>query len=907
MITTVPVVNVEGFGWQEYISDANNNIFVQYAPASGAGSAIYAYYDQSTGRAVTDSADSFMRFYQVEGVGVVPVTVGLTGEGWVPLGSAQAEGEQVWVTPVQGGENIYERLEYDALAQAPWAGTGEYYRQDGQETWVKTTAPAAAVTLEERVFDYTKYTALSIKSEAGDSHIVRNDGIIDWIESGGEYWSNLIFEGDSKEESSKGPAPTGLIKYSPENVHVLMMLGDTALDLISQEEFLTNETARKQFLSQYEFYDYRGALYLQLLTEIGVPEENIVVLSNNRAAGLPLPSIPEEYTELIEEDFYVAVQTMMENVDENDLFVLVYLGHGMNYDDGNGVQYVITAAGDAIIPGKTLALICNIVDSENTLVILGNCFSGNLITDLSACERSDSLLVLTASGAGEVSTTQGALSLSCEANGDSDECSIEMGEFHSYSTDLLKALFSNEADTDGDGITSFEEAHTITAPEMTARFTDHPQIWDGNESCQIAIDLSRIDGSSSIGANADNDCAALAYAYLAAEKSGEEISEKEFFGLADNFKAASGMDEDGVSIEQMLKGFYSLGMNYKYEEVNSLDGLEAGAVILTKEGGMLHAMVLADNSGPRVTVYTCEEGWNNGGVELENIDPEELTIKGALIPAGTDASGLDRSREMTISVSSPGSIFYDNDSSYLYSETYFDAKGEVTGTTSHTEDNEAYFSGSVRALSHDGWTQSEIAEFIDGAQGVRTAGKAALPTAEQQKALETAAQTVVAPVYAELAGTTFDLDLSKVQIVTGTPLEEFTACVYEGYLWLNNAVFDNDSAFLADVLYHEEAESDILSGIVNPAEEDHKQAHLQAEKAAEEFGIKILDQNKDSKSNAPAEDVRTQQVGGNDKYGCSVGAVARILGTDVKDEAAMDKLTDHLGYNQDSGTMISGM
>ncbi|MDD3234137.1 MAG: hypothetical protein PHG46_02555, partial [Candidatus Omnitrophica bacterium] len=62
---------------------------------------------------------------------------------------------------------------YDALAQAPWAGTGEYYRQDGQETWVKTTAPAAAVTLEERVFDCTKYTALSTKSEAGDSHIVR--------------------------------------------------------------------------------------------------------------------------------------------------------------------------------------------------------------------------------------------------------------------------------------------------------------------------------------------------------------------------------------------------------------------------------------------------------------------------------------------------------------------------------------------------------------------------------------------------------------------------------------------------------------------------------------------------------------------------------------------------------------
>ncbi|MFA5430202.1 MAG: cysteine peptidase family C39 domain-containing protein [Candidatus Omnitrophota bacterium] len=279
-----------------------------------------------------------------------------------------------------------------------------------------------------------------------------------------------------------------------------------------------------------------------------------------------------------------------------------------------------------------------------------------------------------------------------------------MGEFHTYSIDLLKGLLSNEADTDGDGITSFEEAHTITAPEMTVRFTDHPQIWDGNENCQIAIDLSRIDGSSSIGANADNDCAALAYAYLAARDSGEEISEKGFFGLADNFKAASGMNEDGVSIEQMLKGFYSLGMSYKYEEVNSLKGLEAGAVILTEEDGMLHAMVLAGNSGPRAAVYTCEEGWNKGGVELENIDPEDLTVKGALIPAGTDASGLARSREITISVSSPGPIFYNNERSYLYTETYFNAAGGVTGTTSHTEENDAYFSGSFRKVAADGGT-----------------------------------------------------------------------------------------------------------------------------------------------------------------------------------------------------------
>ncbi|MFZ2385989.1 MAG: hypothetical protein WBE75_07310, partial [Candidatus Omnitrophota bacterium] len=81
-------------------------------------------------------------------------------------------------------------------------------------------------------------------------------------------------------------------------------------------------------------------------------------------------------------------------------------------------------------------------------------------------------------------------------------------------------------------------------------------------------------------------------------------------------------------------------------------------------------------------------------------------------------------------------------------------------------------------VSYNGWLPGELAEFIDGAQGARTTGKTALPTAEQQAALETTAQNIVAPAYAELIGKEFDLDLSRVQIVTGTPLEDFTACMY---------------------------------------------------------------------------------------------------------------------------------
>ena len=510
MITTVPVVSVEGLGWSEYITDANNNIFVQYAPASGVESAVYAYYDQSTGRAVTGSANSFMRFYQVEGVGVVPVTVGLTGEGWVPVGGAQAQGEQVWVTPVQGGENIYERLEYDAQAEAPWAGTGEYYRQDGDENWVRATAPAAAVTLEERVFDCEKYSVLT-----------------------------------------------------------------------------------------------------------------------------------------------------------------------------NGKE-------------------------------------------------------------------------------------------------------------------------------------------------------------NNIGYNADNDCAALAYAYLAAKNSGEEISGKEFSGLADNFKAASGMNDNGVSIEQMLKGFYSLGMNYKYEEVPSLEGLEAGAVILTEEDGMLHAMVLADNSGPRATVYTCEDGWGNGGVELENTDPEDLTVKGALIPAGTDASGFARSREITISVSSPGSIFYDNEDSYLYTETYFDAKGEVTGTTSHTEENDAYFSGSVKAVSHDGWSRDKLTSFFGGdwwQEGdIKLVGSDSGYEGSIEKACALRADYYAAAgMPAPDTGYTF-AEVSK-DAVTKAPAEyqEYTGSLFDigGERYVD---FEKDNtaelAVRSDLL----ADAEVLAGIMI-----HEDAHVsgQAELAARQEEIKF--------------------------------------------------------------------
>jgi len=420
----------------------------------------------------------------------------------VPLGSAQAEGEQVWVTPVQGGENIYERLEYDALAQAPWAGTGEYYRQDGQENWVKTTSPAAAVTLEERVFDCEKYSALT---------------------------------------------------YGREN---------------------------------------------------------------------------------------------------------------------------------------------------------------------------------------------------------------------------------------------------------------------------------------KIGYNADNDCAALAYAYLAARDSGEEISEKGFFGLADNFKAASGMNEDGVSIEQMLKGFYSLGMSYKYEEVSSLKGFEAGAVILTEEDGMLHAMVLAGNSGPRATVYTCEEGWNNGGVELENIDPEDLTVKGALIPVGKDASGLARSREITISVSSPGSIFYDNERSYLYTETYFNSAGGVTGTTSHTEENDAYFSGSFKAVSHDGWSQDKLTAFFGGdwwqegdiqPVGEDSGYKGSIEKAYALRADYYAAAGLSVPD----TGYTF-AEVSK-DAVAEAPAEyrEYTAALFD-------AGRDNHSelAVRSDLL----ADAEVLAGIMI-----HEDTHVsgQAELAAQQEEIKF--------------------------------------------------------------------
>ncbi|MFZ2385941.1 MAG: hypothetical protein WBE75_07070, partial [Candidatus Omnitrophota bacterium] len=145
-------------------------------------------------------------------------------------------------------------------------------------------------------------------------------------------------------------------------------------------------------------------------------------------------------------------------------------------------------------------------------------------------------------------------------------------------------------------------------------------------------------------------------------------------------------------------------------------------------------------------------------------------------------------------------------------------------------------------ISYDGKLPGELAEFIDGTRGARTTGKAAAPSAEQREAIFVTAQNIVIPAYAELIGKEFDLDLSRVQIVTGTALEDFTACMYDGFLWINNAVFD-DAALLADVLYHEEAETDILSGIVNPTEEQIQTAHLQAEEAADKFEDHMISQS----------------------------------------------------------------
>ncbi|MFZ2384667.1 MAG: hypothetical protein WBE75_00450, partial [Candidatus Omnitrophota bacterium] len=138
------------------------------------------------------------------------------------------------------------------------------------------------------------------------------------------------------------------------------------------------------------------------------------------------------------------------------------------------------------------------------------------------------------------------------------------------------------------------------------------------------------------------------------------------------------------------------------------------------------------------------------------------------------------------------------------------------------------------AVSYDGKLPAELAEFIDGTRGVRTTGKTALPTAEQQEVISLTAQNIVAPAYAELIGKEFDLDLSRVQIVTGTPLEDFTACVYDGYLWINNAVFDEPGK-LATILFHEQAETDLLSGIAAPTDEQVQTAHLQAEEATAAF------------------------------------------------------------------------
>ncbi|MFZ2385432.1 MAG: right-handed parallel beta-helix repeat-containing protein, partial [Candidatus Omnitrophota bacterium] len=234
------------------------------------------------------------------------------------------------------------------------------------------------------------------------------------------------------------------------------------------------------------------------------------------------------------------------------------------------------------------------------------------------------------------------------------------------------------ADSDGIYETLSYDARANTPWSLTGEYykQDEQKNWVKAEAPAVSIADAVVSGQL-IGTNADNDCAALAYSYLAALKSGEQVTSKQAENYRNAFKAASGMDTNGAAIEEALRGFYALGMAYKYEKVSSLEGLPDESVILAENKNGLHSMVLLENMGDKIKVYDCEGLGDTTLFPVREIKSGEIVVKGALVPAGFDASALVRAMEMSVSVSERGSMFYDNAVSYLYTETYFNAEGVV--------------------------------------------------------------------------------------------------------------------------------------------------------------------------------------------------------------------------------------
>jgi hypothetical protein len=182
MVGTAEVVDTKENGWQQVITDnSTGNVYAEYQAASGSQAAVYALYDKQNNEYILNTESSFIQLYQIEGVGTIPVSVGLTDEGWVPLAGVQAGDtkETVWMTPVTNTDGVYETLNYNAQASTPWSMTGEYYRQDENKNWVAVEEPQEAeaasggsvyvpTVTEESVFDCNQYALKGAASRIED-------------------------------------------------------------------------------------------------------------------------------------------------------------------------------------------------------------------------------------------------------------------------------------------------------------------------------------------------------------------------------------------------------------------------------------------------------------------------------------------------------------------------------------------------------------------------------------------------------------------------------------------------------------------------------------------------------------------------------------------------------------------
>ncbi|MCX5712870.1 MAG: hypothetical protein NTY47_07430, partial [Candidatus Omnitrophica bacterium] len=158
-------------------------------------------------------------------------------------------------------------------------------------------------------------------------------------------------------------------------------------------------------------------------------------------------------------------------------------------------------------------------------------------------------------------------------------------------------------------------------------------------------------------------------------------------------------------------------------------------------------------------------------------------------------------------------IFDETDPAMVKDVTY--QEGGSSGAAVGTYDAAAHRAeiASLRyeaeTYSYDGWSVERIEAFMTAQKPESVKA----PTSAQRATLVDVSANSVAPYYAQQGFGTYSFDPDTVKVVDN-PTEEFSAFTYKGFMYINNAVFD-DQEKLGDVIFHETYEKSLRDA--NPA------------------------------------------------------------------------------------------